>query len=115
MPPDTLFGRQIRIERLCDGGPERVENARILLLSGHAFEVTIQALGTAPRQLLRPNGRRGTSRSRSMAGPTDHRSRSAAPFLARASRAVDPYDCFLNSAKPTRFPPGSFTYSSVVP
>jgi hypothetical protein len=51
MPPDTFFGRQIRIERLCDGGPERVEDARILLLSGQAFEVTIQALGTAPRQL----------------------------------------------------------------
>ena len=51
MPPDTFLGGQIRIERLCDGGPERVEDARILLLPGHAFEVTVQALGTAPRQL----------------------------------------------------------------
>ena len=51
IPPDTFFGRQIRIERLCDGGPERVEDAGILLASSHALEVTIQALGTAPGQL----------------------------------------------------------------
>jgi len=51
MPPDTFFGRQIRIERLCDGGPERVEDTRILFPSSHAFEVAVQALGTAPCQL----------------------------------------------------------------
>jgi hypothetical protein len=51
MPPDALFGRQIRIERLCDGGPERVENARILFLPGRAFELQIQALRIPAREL----------------------------------------------------------------
>jgi hypothetical protein len=46
-----LFHRQIRIERLRDGGPERVEDARILLFAGRALELQIQALRTPPRQL----------------------------------------------------------------
>ena len=46
-----IFDRQIRIECLRDGGSERVEDARVLLLPGRAFELTVQALGTATRQL----------------------------------------------------------------
>jgi hypothetical protein len=51
MPPDAFLRRQIRIERLRDGSPERVEDARILLLPGGALELTIEALWTPAREL----------------------------------------------------------------
>lgn len=51
MPPDTSFRRQIRIERLRDGSPERVEDARILFLPGDPLELAIQALWAPAREL----------------------------------------------------------------
>lgn len=51
MPPNTFFRRQIRIERLCDGRSERVEDARILLPPRRALELAIEALRAAAREL----------------------------------------------------------------
>ena len=51
MPPDALFRRQIRIEGLRDGSPERVEDARILLLPGRVLELAIQTLWAPAREL----------------------------------------------------------------
>jgi hypothetical protein len=51
VPPDASFPRQIRIESLRDGSPERVEHARILLLPRDVFKLAIQALGAPAREL----------------------------------------------------------------
>jgi len=51
MPPDAFLQWQVRIERLRDGSPERIEDARILLLPGGALELAIQALRAPAREL----------------------------------------------------------------
>lgn len=51
MPPDAFFRRQIWIERLRDSSPERVEDARILLLPGGVLELAIQTLWAPAREL----------------------------------------------------------------
>jgi hypothetical protein len=51
VPPDASFPRQIRIERLRDGSPERVEHARILLRPSGVFKLAIQALWAPAREL----------------------------------------------------------------
>src|SRR5262245_32851138 len=51
MPPDTPLHRQTRIQRLRDGSPERVEDARILFLPSRSLELVIQAFGAPARQL----------------------------------------------------------------
>jgi hypothetical protein len=46
-----VLRRQIWIERLRNGGPERVEDARILLLPRRALELAIQTLRAPAREL----------------------------------------------------------------
>jgi len=48
VPPEALLDRQVRIERLRNGGPERIQDAGILSLPGRALELPIETVRAAP-------------------------------------------------------------------